>query len=409
MGKKKEPKPQLTDEELRAQETRNEQARISALATWYKDANSVNTVTRVNAQARLYLQLQLRKVRKDRDALTSERERCKVLGDTEGAKTARQKLVSIHKKLQPLCLLRENIGMDLEAKWAKKWEKSCTTLEKLLEHGELDVPSDFPPVNEFGQTEANNNPQATDASAISMQVETEVLPDEMGGGIALVQDGITDQDRGTSASTVLSQEQNEIWDRHEQIMKGYFMAMGLEEHAIATRMATQKSAFILQAKQEFLLNQAQASVTELCSQNKCVSIGYTEFISPTGGLWTLYSTKFWQVYEGRKSWEQSRWAPSGHLRICTVNGQSHLYLDFGNCSFTARSAVLPLLASPYPHTTSASHDLLGQDVEFEIFFLGNANLKIRFPADLLLSDRECETDSFMDTHLEFAGIFDGLY
>jgi hypothetical protein len=379
------------------------------LTTWYRDAHSTDAETRLSAQARLRVQLQLRKARKERNALTSERECRKASGDIEGLKTVKQKLKRIHIGLSPLLLLRNDISADTKLKMAKKWQIECMSLEELLEDKDLDVRGDFTIGDELDQASTNNNAQVTKTSGSSTLVNIRAAPHDTGSAVGLVNDEIRNQDCSTFAATTLGRETDEIWNRHVQAMNGYYMAKGLKQHVINTRIAIQKSAFISQAKQELLINQAHTSLLTLCSQNKSVSIGCAEFISPTGGLWTLSSTKLWQIYEGRKSWDQPRWTPSGHLRICTVGRTSRLYLDFGTCSFTTGPIVLPLVASPHPLIASASCNRFGTDVKLEMFFVGNANLKIRFPVHLLLAaDRRSETVLPVDTYAEFANVFDGI-
>lgn len=408
-NKKKEPKPELTDEELFSQKLRNEQARARALATWYNAASSPDVEVRLNAQARLYLQLQLRSIRKDRDALTDARNTCKASGDTEGVKTVKQKLVPIYKKLQPLYLLREDIEAGSKAKMARKWGKKSVTLEELLKDEGLDLPSDFP-ADSHDQAVPKNDAQPSDPISCVVQGKVEAEPYEKKGEASVIEYETRYQDRGTSASTILSQDKKEIWNRHEVIMRYHFVTMGLETQVIDTRISIQRSAFIAQAKHEILVNQAYTSLLESCSHNNCVPIGYDEFLSPTGGLWMLSSTEFWQMNEVEKNWEQSKRAPGGHLRIYTILGKSRLHLDFGDCSFTTESIKLPLLASPYPQTVSASCDASGSNFEFDISFWGKACLKIEFPVHYLFSSkRGYETLSSTKTHVEFAGVFDGIF
>ncbi|CAI6342363.1 unnamed protein product [Periconia digitata] len=409
-NKKKEPKPELTDEELFSQKIRNEQARARALATWYNAASSPDVEVRLNAQARLYLQLQLRSIRKERDALTDARNTCKASGDTEGVKTVKQKLVPIYKKLQPLYLLREDIEAGSKAKMARKWGKKSVTLEELLKDEGLDLPSDFPADNSPDQAVQSNDTQPSDLIFCVVQGKVEAESCEKKGEAATIEYETRYQDRGTSASAILSQDKKEIWNRHEVIMKYYFVTMGLETHVIDTRISIQKSAFISQAKHEILVNQAYTSLLESCSQKKCVPIGCDEFLSPTGGLWMLSSTEFWQMNEVERNWEQYKRAPGGHLRVYTILGKSRLHLDFGDCSFTTEPIILPLLASPYPQTVSASCDASGPNFEFNISFWGNAYLKIEFPVHCLFSSkRGYETLSSTKTHVEFAGVFDGIF
>lgn len=194
------------------------------------------------------------------------------------------------------------------------------------------------------------------------------------------------------------------------MMRDHFIKMGLETPVIDTRIAIQRSAFTWQAKQEILVHQAYTSLVDSQSKNKSVLIGHDESVTPTGSLWTLSSTEFWHMNKVGKNWEQYKWAPGGYLRIYALDGNSHLHLDFGDCSFTTGPVIIPLLASPSPQTVSASSDALGSDFEFGISFLGNSCLKVRFPVWFLSSsDGGYDTSSTEKSHVEFCGVFDGFF
>lgn len=93
---------------------------------------------------------------------------------------------------------------------AWRWEVFKQTLEQLLEDEHLDLLSDFSPVNSPDQAVANNDTQPTDSISYGVQDQLGGETYETQGGFSILGPGARFHERGASASTILTQDQNEI-------------------------------------------------------------------------------------------------------------------------------------------------------------------------------------------------------
>ncbi|KAH7138684.1 hypothetical protein B0J11DRAFT_588103 [Dendryphion nanum] len=414
MAKRKLTDSQLTSPELRAREAHDVAVRARTLTTWYNNANnSTDTETRLNAQAKLGLQLRMRETRSQRIHLTTMQKFCKKSGDTSGAAQYKYKAIPVFKKLRILYALRENFPNGSKSEWAKEWQKEFITLEDLLEHEELDLKADFlighdvhtAETTELFCVDASSHEERTDATTLDEELESVLY--QAGYEVSLEESDVEDKECDTSASIVFDQDKDKIWDRHEQTMRGHFEQMGFLKHVIDNRIAIQKKEFILQAEQECFVYQNHVSPFQCFLYNRD-HFDDSQFIPPKNGLWTLSSTKLWQVCEGSDNWKQPNWTPGGHLRISTVDNISHVHLDFGSTCFVAGPVEFRSLVSQNHAMAVASSDRVPDWAKFEIFFLGNSSLGLWCPVNSLFPEYgKCGSIPLTATHIWFVGVYEG--
>lgn len=213
----------------------------------------------------------------------------------------------------------------------------------------------------------------------------------------------------TEEELATKQEQTRTWQEHSKAITSSYQTAGIKNHIIATKLATQKKTFMVQAVHESFVLVANQELVKALDLNQQIRIGYTEFFSVQGGLWQLSSTKLWLVFKNGKSWEQPGWTPGGHIRIQSIWGKSFIYLDFGHRSFSTGAIDLPSLASPIPVPYVACCDKSALQFDFTITFLGSGHMKVAFPAiPLVAADAGCKVLPLMELMIEFAARFEGM-
>ncbi|KAH7348250.1 hypothetical protein BKA66DRAFT_432179 [Pyrenochaeta sp. MPI-SDFR-AT-0127] len=223
-----------------------------------------------------------------------------------------------------------------------------------------------------------------------------------------------DQLEKISSSGESPQEHTNIWEQHALHMQQRYLATGLPNFAIETKLAFQKKAFDTHLNRESQLRKAYEDTANLpldCIRKGVTSTWNTVLVTTQfseHSMWELSSTQLWRYFSGGISWNLPQWVPRGILRIETMSSSSRIFFDFGARIFSTRHVSLPSTCSTHSFFTHAKCHETGADVTFGIAFLAGGFVEVHFPAEVIVKpDSGCNVDTIVETVVGLTGLYVG--